>query len=429
MGKQKLILIPSIRMDSNKKDDRNENGLVRMSKVSRDIMGFKNKVELYPNSSAEDRLRGSVLLDIFHAFSSDIEEARTSGISEEELSRVGFVTTKTYNRILGAGNKKPNTIWITEDINDTVVGADPEFLLFDKNNRVVRANSVLSFTSPIGCDGAMAEIRPKPAISPEEIMDNILTLLTNKGYTDPIKDFSWMAGCYYKDDIRDYPIGGHIHIGNPVKVAEIPMEKRMGLFKSLNKILDELLAIPMIKIDGDDLGRARRTESAMGKYGFFGEFRPHQGRLEYRTLSGMWLMHPKLTKMVFGVTKAIVDEVYRHIANKDFNLEYMFPKFLEKEKIWSPGFDGWDKIPLVNDIGCVCNSDIMINTLNTSSASKITAKFLNSWFSRMKKLSTYKMYSEYIDELYEVLKNKPSVFQKCNKNIQNNWLEGAEFLK
>ena len=280
MGKQKLILIPSIRMDSNKKSDRNENSLVRMSKVSRDVMGFKNKVELYPNSNAEDRLRGSVLLDIFHAFSSDIEGARANGVSEEELSRVGFVTTKTYNRILGVGNKKTNTIWITEDINDTVVGADPEFLLFDKNNRVVRANSVLSFTSPIGCDGAMAEIRPKPAISPEEIMDNILTLLTNKGYTDPIKDFSWMAGCYYKDDIRDYPIGGHIHIGNPVKVAEIPMERRMGLFKSLNKILDELLAIPMIKIDGDDLGRARRTESAMGKYGYFGEFRPHQGRLE-----------------------------------------------------------------------------------------------------------------------------------------------------
>ncbi len=430
MSRKKLTLIPSKRMDSNKKESRNEHGLVRMSKVARSFMEFGEHVEVYPQTnSVEKRLGGSMLLNIFQAFSEDIKEAREAGVSEEELMRVGFVTTKTFQKITGETDKSQNkNIWISDDVNDTIIGADPEFLLFDNNNNIVRANNVLSFNGPIGCDGAMAEVRPKPAISPEDLTENIRILFADEKYSGKIKEYNWIAGCYFKDYNRDYPIGGHLHIGNPVQLTRIDLDKRMHFFKSFNKIIDELLAIPMIKIDGADLGRARRTECTMGKYGYFGEFRPCNGRLEHRTLSGMWLMHPTLSTLVFGTAKAIIDEVYRHVAHKNFDLEYMFPSGLRNAQIWAPEFDRWQDIPLVKDIGCVCSSKDMIELLHKSAAARITPKFLKNWHNRMSKLTSYPLYAKYVDGLYEVLKNSTKAFQDYNKSLQRNWIEGAKFL-
>ena len=430
MAREKLILIPSEKMDLNKKEDRNEHGLVRMSKVARDSLGFDRSVEIYPDTNnTEKRVGGAMLLDIFQAFSEDIKKARADGISDADLKRVGFVTTKTFQKVTGSEDRIPQkSIWITKDVNDTVIGADPEFILFDNDGNVVRANNVLSHTGLIGSDGAMAEIRPKPAISPEGLVENIRVLLADDNHVKNIKPFQWLAGCYYKDHNRDYPIGGHIHIGNPIQVARIEMERRVDLFKSFNKILDELLSIPMTKIDGTVSGRARRTECTMGKYGYFGEFRMCNGRLEHRTLSGMWLMHPDLSTLVLGTAKAIIDEVYRHVADKDFDLEYMFPRKLRGNNVWTEDFNHWGEIPLVNDIGCTLSSKAMIDYLHKSDANKISPKFLKTWLERMKRLSTYKMYAKYIDGLHDVLKNGVKTFQNCNKSLQKNWLEGAKFL-
>ena len=429
MARQKLIIIPSVRMDSNKKEDRNEHGLIRMSKATRGIMGLESVVEVYPDKkNTEDRLRGSVLLDIFQAFSSDIKRLREEGMSDEDLQRVGFVTSKTFSKIIGDSNKNKENIWITDTIEDTVIGADPEFLLFDNNGNIIRANSVLGHNGQIGSDGAMAELRPKPAIDPEELTSNILELFSNEDLTHQISQYNWKAGCYFKDNSRDYPIGGHIHIGNPIKIARMDTEKRVDFFKSFNKIIDELLSIPMIKIDGEEKGSTRRTKCATGRYGYFGEFRTCNGRLEHRTLSGMWLMHPKLSTMVFGTSKAIIDEVYKLVLQNNFSMEYMFPRKFSNVQVWSDSFELWSEIPLLNDIGCTKTSSEMISFLHTSKPSMITAKFLKEWYSKMKGLSTYNNYSSYIDELYEVLRIKPSVFEDYDKDIKKNWLEGHNFL-
>lgn len=429
MAKEKLILLPSEKMDGNKKEGRNEHGLVRMSKAVRSNMGFEDKVEVYPaTKSTTQRMKGAMLLDIFQAFSADLKKAREEGLTDAELHRVGFVSTKTFNKITGKSTGKAKNIWITNDIADTIIGADPEFLLFDHDDSVVRANNVMGYNGPIGCDGAMAEVRPKPSISPEGLVENIRDLFADNSLTNSIKDYKWLAGCYYKDQARDYPIGGHIHIGNPIRIQRISTDRRTDFFKGFNKVLDELLAIPLIKIDGADLGRARRTECTMGKFGYFGEFRLCNGRLEHRTLSGMWLMHPTLATMVFGTAKAIIDEVYRHVADKDYNQNYMFPQSLRRCQVWSAGFDQWAEIPLVKDLGCTLNSRDMIELLHKSSATKISKKFLATWYSRMKRLSTYKQYSKYIDGLYEVLKNTTRSFQDYDKELQRNWLQGAKFL-
>jgi hypothetical protein len=142
----------------------------------------------------------------------------------------------------------------------------------------------------------------------------------------------------------------------------------------------------------------------------------------------MWLMHPTLSTLVLGTAKAIIDEVYRHVADKDFDLEYMFPRKFRGGSIWSDGFEQWGEIPLVADIGCTLSSKAMIDYLHKSDANKISPKFLKVWRDRMRGLSTYKMYSTYIEGLYDVLVNSVKTFHNCNKSIQRNWLEGAKFL-
>jgi hypothetical protein len=429
MSREKLILVPSEKMDANKKEKRNEHGLVRMSKLARQNMGFDDKVEVYPiTENTEKRMQGSMLLTIFQAFSADVRKLKDEGFSDEELKRVGFVTTSTFKKITGSSAKNNKDIWITNDIADTVIGADPEFLLFDKSGQVVRANNVLSYHGPIGCDGAMAEVRPQPAINPEELVKNIRNLFLNKKLTEKIESFDWIAGCYHKDATRDYPVGGHIHIGNPIQIARLDGNDRTHFFKSFNKIIDELLSLPMVKIDGNSLGKARRTECTMGKYGYFGEFRTCNGRLEHRTLSGMWLMHPTLATFVLGTAKAIIDEVFRHVADKNYSMEYVFPSSLKNSHIWQADFDKWSEIQLCKDLNCVRSSKDMMELLHKSAAQKITAPFLQNWYKQMRSLSTYKQYAKYVDGLYEVLKNKIKVFEECNKKIQYGWIENGPFL-
>jgi len=429
MAREKLIIVQSASMDSNKKKDRNEHSLIRMSKVTRNTMDFDNSVEVYPvTKSTEKRMKGAMLLDIFQAFSTDIKKLRAEGFTDTELNNVGFVTTKTFNKINGVTKESSGNIWVTDDIADTIIGADPEFLLFDNNGEVIRANNVLGYHGPIGCDGAMAEVRPMPAIQPEELVENMEKLFKTKELVEAIEPYNWMAGCYYKDSARDYPLGGHIHIGNPIKVANMDSSIRRRFFTSFNKILDELLAVPMIKIDGSSLGRARRTECSMGKYGYFGEFRVCNGRLEYRTLSGLWMMHPTLAIMVLGTAKAIIDEVFRHVADKEYKPTYTCPSKFNDTNVWKKDFDLWAQIPLCKDLGCTKSSDKMIELLHNSSATKITVPYLKSWYGRMKKLSTYKQYGKYIDGLYEILKNSTKTFNNYDKRIQSNWLEDKKFL-
>jgi len=429
MPRKKLIIVASDKMDSNKKQDRNEDGLLRMSAKARNNMGYKDEVEVYPNTKdISRRLNGAMMLTIFQAFSSDIKRLRKEGSTEEELQRTAFVTSRTFQKIVGRNNEDSSNIWITDEIEDTVIGSDPEFLLFNRHGEVVGARSVMGYNGPIGCDGAMAEVRPEPAITPGGLTSNIRKIFADKKLTESIIQYDWIAGCYFKDNARDYPIGGHIHIGNPSKVASMGQENRRIFFMAFNKVLDELLAIPMIRVDGSKCGGARRNNCAMGKYGYFGGLRLCAGRLEYRTLSGMWLMHPKLTELVFGTAKAIIDEVYRQVAHNKFSTEYMVASILRNSDCWNKNFNSWQSVPLTKDLGCTRPSAEMIGLLNNSSPKEINLKALYAWYQKMRSLSTYKTYAKYIDGLYEVLKSKPAVFEKINKELKTNWLNGGKFI-
>lgn len=435
--KKRLILVVSDRMDQNKKPGRKESDLIRMSSKARDNMGFTGAVEVTGKSS--------VSLSVFHAYTGDLRDVRSSGkYTPEELKRLGFVTQRTFDIITGNTTSLKN-IWISENRYETVMGADPEFLLFDPDNdAVVHANSIMSKDGDLGSDGAMAEIRPKPAKNTERLVENMRGIFGNKTLTENIRHLKWLASCYYRNSHRDFPVGGHIHIGNTQKILAMPEAHRQLLFAVLNKVLDEHLAIPMTRLDGAEPGSRRRTKCSMvlgggNGYGYFGEWRIAQGRLEHRTLSGMWLMHPSLSKAVLGTARAIIDEVYSRISDKNYDINYICPNgecdtFRPKVygqsrgNAWRDGFDGWSDIPLLKDMRSMRSSADMNKMLNTCNTASINKPFLNKWLNIMKSFSSFSYNEEEIRALKEILSVPIKSLTGYDRQIQPNWLTDKKFI-
>lgn len=431
MKEQSLILMISERMNENKKDGRNEHNLIRCSAAVRESLSISaTTIDL-------EGANGSALLNIHQAYSDDIKRLKSCGVvAPADMVRVAFVTTDVMERLTNDINQPFAIVKCgLPKLKTLLLGADPEFLLFSGPS-IVRASSVMQKAGPIGSDGAMIEVRPEPSPDPEVIVDNIKKIFTNEALTKPVQSYDWIAGIYHKDASRDYPVGGHIHIGNPAGISKIPQDDRNFLFAVLNKIIDELLALPMIKLDGADLGKSRRSDCKMAVYGttgygFYGEWRLCQGRLEHRTLSGLWLAHPKLSKYVLGTAKAIAEAVYAYITATGFKTEsFKHPDIdLNNHKhLYRSDFDGWENIQLAKEFGCISGSNLMSNLLNNSRASSINKKFLVDWYTKIRRLETYNKYSAYVDGLYEVLKLRPAHLQKIDVDIKKNWIKGNDFI-
>lgn len=416
-------------MNNNK--SRDEKDLVRMSQNTRNYMGFDSQVELWPETEnpIEGKIKQAVLLNIFHSYKKDVKKIKTlvndGELSSEESNRVGFVTKDVYDRIINGDN---NNVWISETTEEIPIGADPEFLLFGKDGNVISAARIPNFSyyAQIGSDGAMAEIRPDPAITADGLVGNIRKLFNDENLTEPIEDFQWKSGCYYRDASRSYPIGGHIHFGNPLRVHKIDTDSRMNFFRIANKILDELLSIPMMRLDGH-IGNGRRTQSNMGFYGYFGECRMAAGRLEHRTLSGVWLSHPELAEAVIGTAKAIMEEIYRHVENRKFDLSYMTHDYAKSSLIFDRDFNQWGEIQLTKDLKCVRSSEEMHDILNKSDFEYVNSAFLKKWYSRMKSMSNYEQYSTSIDKLYAILKAPEKKILSLNTNLRDGWVNEIKF--
>lgn len=442
MSKRKLVLLASRSMDNNQKTDRNEHGLVRMSASVRKHMKFVDStVEIFPvGVSATEKIARTQSLSIFQSFLADsrsIKKKIAAGeLTAEEAVRVGFVTTKTLSRITGGSTtKNKRSIWVSDTISDTVIGSDPEFLIFERDSgNVMNASRLMSKSGKMGSDGAMAEIRPDPTVDPAAHVSNMVKIFKSDKAVKLIDKYRWSAECYHRDNNRDYPVGGHIHIGNPMKIADMPQDSRVAFFRCMNKVMDELLAVPLIKLDGADKGSRRRIDcqvnSGGGGFGYFGEYRLCGGRLEHRTLSGMWLLHPSVARAVFGTAKAIMDEVFKLVSDNKYRKKYMclFPESSRTTHMWKKGFDGWKNIGLMEDMRCVASSDFMINTLHKSDSSSINSAYLDKWLTKMKSFSTFRKHSQYIYGLHEILKISTTNLQGWDREIQKNWVRQKKFM-
>jgi len=418
--KNQLILVPSKRMDGNTKADRNEDRLIRMGERARENLGLKNdkSVELWP---ADDNINGKInhnkLALIFQAYSKDLKDLKESGISQEEYYRVGFVTTKTFNFICGEGKSTKNNIWIADSIEDTVIGADPEFALIKEDGNIEYAANVSNFgyEGQLANDGPLAEIRPDPATKTETFIENIQKV------------------CFIDSPAlgREFAIGGHAHIGTPVQITNIINNTNRDnlknlVFACLQKVLDEYISIPMLKIEGKDDGVRRRHH-----YGKFGDYRTDYGRLEYRTLSGMWLVHPELAKYTMGAVKAVSHAFFKLAESKDYDEDLFITKGMvrnfEVYSLFDQRSDKWKDIEIAKAMKASRSAAETIDILDKG-VIRFDKAFISNLKNKFKSLSTYNMYSEFIDAFIELVSLPVTELKKIDKDIKHNWLEGKEFI-
>jgi len=426
---KKIILIPSQKMDNNRKEDRNEQILLRMPKTVREHLDANGEgLEISGDGV------NSINFGTFKAFAEDLKTATTI-LPEGALERVCFVTTKNFKALGGKDQPFIEVAKFEEAALNLLIGTDPELLIM-QNGKVINAGNVLTNNkqAKFGADGAMAELRPDPSLTPDGLVKNIKKILAAHKDMEGISKLDWVSACYVDSADRDYPVGTHIHIDNPKKVANLDKETRLRLFAVTNKIMDELLTIPMVRLDGPT-GHSRRAHCKMsthngfnhqqyGKgYGFFGEWREANGRLEHRSLSGLVLARPDLCGAVFGTAKAIAEAVYAEAIKNKLNPAFILPAKFDAKAIYSDNFTAWADIPLAETFGCVTNSKAVADTMNKSCRIEVSPNYIKKWLKRMRTLPTYKKFAEEIEALGDMLSCSANTLDSIDKNIKTNWKE------
>ncbi len=161
-----------------------------------------------------------------------------------------------------------------------VLGADPEFELVCRG-WIVGAGGFLGAEidlpwGTVGTDGDQLELRPRPSADPEALVRNLGRLLLSVLGT---------VGGVPSTVCKNYPIGGHVHIGG---VPE-------GARESVTKAVDEGLG---------DLFHSLNAETRLRTgYGQRGDWRPQLWGVEYRTPPASLWSHPTVALIFLRAIK------------------------------------------------------------------------------------------------------------------------------
>lgn len=433
--KANLFLVISSKMDSNRKKDRNEDGLIRLGKKARENLGLSGEttVELWPDTqAAKDRINRSRLLTIHEAFSEDIKKLRESGVPEEDIGRAGFVTTKTFNYVCRREDvqvKQSKNIWLANSVEDTIIGGDPEFLLTYKDGYKYAAEiSGLGQHDELGSDGPSVEVRPEPSILVEDMVKNISNILNNDKNIKKISNYGWVAGSYFygrqvgRSEDRVWTLGGHIHLGTPLRIvneAKANGKVLFGVFVVLKKILDELIAVPMMRVEGVEDSVARRQNS---QYGRVEDIRTDFDRLEYRTIASDWLLHPDLATAVLGTAKAISHAYFEYLIE-----EKMSKDILSFTGRWYQDKIDWKQLPVAAKFHATRSMDQLRDILNNGEI-KFDPHFFSTLRKVLRELPTYKDYKSHIDKFLAIVRLPEDVLRSQTKDLKEGWINNANYL-
>ena len=171
---------------------------------------------------------------------------------------------------------------------DFTIGADPEFLCFQRGSTTIQDSSSSPFNgeSELGEDGSGVpfEIRPKPSSDPLQVVSNIRAIVASRA----------LAGSYH----NGAPIGGHIHLGFSGGRGRHPD------YSTISRILDNYVGVINVLVEKRQEGSRRRATG----YGMASEYRTKRYGIEYRT-PGSWVTSPYVAAGFLCLTKAVVHEV------------------------------------------------------------------------------------------------------------------------
>jgi hypothetical protein len=391
-------------------------------------------------------------LKIHQAYSVDIKKANQfiadGSLKKSDKNKLCFVSSDTFKRLTGKRlTNQPAKIWIADSIVDTLVGADPEFVLKDRAGLTVNARNVLTMnnwrTSPLGVDnyGLQVELRPEPEILPAKLVKSMKDILSKDRHISSISDYEWKA-CSYDS----FGIGGHLHFGTP-KMLEKAKEVKHGFFVVATRILDELVALPFCKIEGEG-GVIRRSRTRFGRHG---DFRKDTGRLEWRVLGGDWIAHPNLAEAVIGTAKAVCEEIHRLIDASGFELNFVVPKKYQggdwaaykgpdhnqdtrgRVHFWRDRFNyqprqsnNWAEWPICESLGLQKASSEIARELHDGSPTQATLKHS---YAVLRNMSTYPEYKKQIESFITICSKTKKTLQGLNRDMRKTWLKNAKMFK
>ena len=185
------------------------------------------------------------------------------------------------------------------EIDEVLVGCDPEFELIDNTGNVIEAGLIIDDDDcecSIGLDGSsdQVEIRPEPG-TPRQVIKNIRNLI--KEFSEDYDEFDLC------DAGHTYPLGGHIHVGIG-REYKPPAE--------LVELLDDFVGRPTLKLSGD----------AREEYWQLGSYRKQPHGFEYRTPSASAFHDPVVAYCALQATKNICEKFFREETFEyDFNFE------------------------------------------------------------------------------------------------------------
>jgi len=177
----------------------------------------------------------------------------------------------------------------------TMLGADPEFVLLSSAGRVVPASRYFPYEGEAGCDSMrvrgekiwpLVELRPRPCPEPAQLTAELHGLLREAAGRTAGVALSWRAGAL---PVPGVPLGGHVHVSGAALHGE-----RL-------RALDNAVALPLRLLEPPGAGSRRP------RYGALGDVRrqPHGG-FEYRTPPS-WLVSPRLALGVFALVKVAAE--------------------------------------------------------------------------------------------------------------------------
>jgi hypothetical protein len=184
-----------------------------------------------------------------------------------------------------------------------MLGADPEFEVIDNGcvimcpTTVVKGNfNDMRLVEKVGTDGARTqiELRPDPALTPEELIENIRKL------------FNDINHYHISAKGQGYPIGGHIHFG---LVKEVGLPNKLPVSNDFLRLLDLFLGNSFIPLSG----------SARGQYtqlGTNGGYRDQPHGFEYRPLPACVFAEPELCRIILKIAHNLATRFYNEVTVK-----------------------------------------------------------------------------------------------------------------
>jgi len=307
--------------------------------------------------------------------------------------------------------------YVSEDIEALILGCDPEFgLVIPASGRLQYAQytNVLSKTAQLGHDGPLAEVRPPPANCVAKLLENIGNILKTK--SEKIASYNWIGGATYtgpsKEDNRTYHIGGHIHIGNP---ALLDQKLRVAAHQRLTQLLDETIALPLVRIDTPNPYLRRNTAwHGYGRYGRYGDSKGKPGRMEWRVPSGLWLVHPELARAVLGTTKAVSESFYQMLADKKFDQSWL-SAYPDKDGL----LKAWGALP----------KETVEKIINKAEACDVTGTLLNRTKSKLRDLPNYEQYKDEIESFISFISLSKKDRNNLNLDLKSGWLNKGSLIK